>query len=89
MFLNQRSPLNLRVKSKKAELFFLNKKDALDISTNFPIIWKQISRRSLFNYEQIKRLINSTFSSGFNEPKIVLFNSDIEGIDLNSLSFKS
>ena len=58
MFLNQRSPLNLRVKSKKAELFFLNKKDALDISTNFPIIWKQISKKSLFNFEQIKRIIN-------------------------------
>ena len=58
MFLNQRSPLNVRVKTKKAELYFLNKKDALDISTNFPIIWKQISKKSLFNYEQIKRLMN-------------------------------
>ena len=58
MFLNQRSPLNVRVKTKKAELYFLNKKDALDISTNFPVIWKQISKKSLFNYEQIKRLMN-------------------------------
>ncbi len=58
MFLNQKSPLNVRVKTKKAELYFLNKKNALDISTNFPVIWKQISKKSLFNYEQIKRLMN-------------------------------
>ncbi len=38
MFLNQRSPLNLRVKSKKVELFFLNKTDAIDISTSYPSI---------------------------------------------------
>ena len=77
MFLNQRSPLNLRVKSKKAELFFLNKTNALDISTNFPIIWKQISRRSLFNYEQIKRLINKVkkIFYGTKKPKKIKINS--------------
>jgi len=58
MLLNERSPLNLRVKTIKAELYFLNKKDALDISTSFPTIWKQISKKSLFNNEQIKRLMN-------------------------------
>ncbi len=58
MFLNQRSPLNLRVKSKKVELFFLNKTDAIDISTSYPSIWKKINMKSLFNYEQIKRLMN-------------------------------
>ncbi len=58
MFLNQRSPLNLRVKTKKAELFFLNKTDAIDISTSYPSIWEKINVKSLFNYEQIKRLMN-------------------------------
>ena len=58
MFLNQRSPLTLRVKSKKAELFFLNKTDAIDISTSYPSIWQKINVKSLFNYEQIKRLMN-------------------------------
>jgi CRP-like cAMP-binding protein len=58
MFLNKRSPLSLRVKTKKAELYFLNKKDVLDISTCFPSIWKQIIKKSLFNFEQIKRLMN-------------------------------
>ncbi len=58
MFLNQRSPLCLKVKSKKAELFYLNKADALDISTSYPQYWKKINRKSLFNMEQIKRLMN-------------------------------
>ena len=58
MFLNQRSPLYLRVKSKKAELFFLNKQDAINISTSYPQYWKKINQKSLFNMQQIKRLIN-------------------------------
>ena len=58
MFLNQRSPLCLKVKSKKAELFYLNKTDALDISTSYPQYWKKINKKSLFNMEQIKRLMN-------------------------------
>ena len=58
MFLNQRSPLSLRVKTKKAELFFLNKTDAIDISTCYPTIWQKINMKSLFNFEQIKRLMN-------------------------------
>ena len=73
MFLNQRSPLNVRVKSKKAELFFLNKNHALNISTNFPSIWKAISKKSLFNYEQIKRYINKIkkiFYGTKNQPKL-------------------
>ena len=58
MFLNQRSPLRLKVKSKKAELFFLNKEDAINISTTYPQFWKKINKKSLFNMEQIKRLTN-------------------------------
>ena len=58
MLLDQRSPLCLRVKSKRAELFFLNKEDAINISTNYPQYWKKINQKSLFNMEQIKRLTN-------------------------------
>ena len=58
MFLNQRSPLSLKVKTKKAELFFLNKADAISISTSYPQYWKRINKKSLFNMEQIKRLTN-------------------------------
>ena len=58
MFLNKRSPLCAKVKSKKAEFYFLNKTDALEISTCYPRIWNKINKKSLFNMEQIKRLIN-------------------------------
>ena len=58
MFLNLRSPLSLRTKTKKAELFYLNKTAAVEISMSFPSIWKKINKRSLFNYEQIRRLVN-------------------------------
>ena len=58
MLLDQRSPLLLRVKSKKAELFFLNKEDAINISTSYPQYWKKINKKSLFNLKQIQRLVN-------------------------------
>ena len=58
MFLNRRSPLSMKVKSKIAELFLLNKTDAVEISMSFPKIWSLIIKKSLFNMEQIERLIN-------------------------------
>ena len=57
MFLNKRSPLRVKVKSRKAELFYLKKNDAIEISVSFPQIWKKINRKSLFNWEQIKILM--------------------------------
>ncbi len=59
MFLNKRSPLSLRVKSRKAELLFLMKTDAIEISISFPKIWRQILEHSLFNMQQIDKLINN------------------------------
>ena len=58
MFLNKRSPLSVKAKTKYCELFYLNKTDAVEISTSFPLIWRKINKISLFNMEQIKRLIN-------------------------------
>jgi hypothetical protein len=58
MFLNLQSPLTLRTKTKKAELFYLHKTAAVEISTSYPLIWKQINKKSLYNYEQIKKLMN-------------------------------
>ena len=74
MFLNQRSPLLLKVKSNKAELFFLNKSEAIAISTSYPQYWKRINKKSLFNMEQIKRLTNKIIriissSHGIAKPK--------------------
>ena len=71
MFLDQRSPLSLRVRSKKAELFFLNREDAIEISMIYPQYWKIINKKSLFNMEQIKRLTNKLVNIVTNEHGIV------------------
>ena len=65
MFLTKRSPLRVRVKSKKAELYLLKKTDAVEISNSFPKIWKQIIKKSLFNMKQINRLINKSLKFFF------------------------
>ena len=64
MILNERSPLTVKVKSKKAELFFLQKTDATEISNQYPNIWKRIVNKSLYNMKQIKNLI---------QKKIIIF----------------
>ena len=73
MILNERSPLNVKVKSKKAELFFLQKTEATEISNKYPNIWKRIVRKSLYNMNQIKNLIKK---------KIIIF-CDLNGISIN------
>ena len=58
MFLNKRSPLSLRVKTKKAELFFLKKIDAIEISSSYSNIWKRANRASIHNLKQIKKIMH-------------------------------
>ena len=55
MFLSKPSPLSLRVKSKKAELFLLRKFDAFSISKRFPNIWKKQYNKSYINMNSIKK----------------------------------
>ena len=57
MFLEQRSPLRVRVRTKKAELFFLKKIEAVKISSSYQNIWRRINKKSVFNFEQIKKSI--------------------------------
>ena len=57
MFLGQKSPLRVRVKSKKCELFFLKKIDAIKISTSYQNIWRRINKKSVYNFEQMKKSI--------------------------------
>ena len=57
MFLEERSPLQERVRSKKSELFFLKKIDVLKISTSYPNIWRRINKKSVYNFKQIKKNI--------------------------------
>ena len=56
MFLNQPSPLSLRVKSKKVDLFLLRKKDASNIRKDYPNIWKRIDDKAMHNMKSIKSL---------------------------------
>ena len=82
MISNERSPLTAIVKSRKAELFYLNKKDALEISTSYPQIWTKIQKKSLFNMKQIKRLMAKVIkifqnTYGMTSRKDEISNSDI------------
>ena len=54
MFLNERCPLIVRVKTKIAELLVLRKMEAIEIYSVYPNIWKRINKKSLYNMEQIK-----------------------------------
>ena len=56
MFLNNRSPLYVRVGSKKVELLLLKKLDAVSISTTYPGLWKKVIAKSLINTKKIKNL---------------------------------
>ena len=57
MFLGQKSPLRVRVKSIKCELFFLKKIDAIKISSSYQNIWRRINKKSVYNFEQMKKTI--------------------------------
>ena len=57
MILNEKSPVAIKVRSKNAELLFLQKTDATEISNVYPNIWKRIVNKSLFNMNQIKNII--------------------------------
>ena len=56
-YLNQRSFVRVKVKTKKAELLFLDKTDIDNLSESYPQIWKKINKKSLFNY--YKKIENS------------------------------
>ena len=60
IFLNKRSTLCAKVKSKKAELLLLNKNDVVEISNCYSQIWKRINKKSVTNYLQIDLLIQKT-----------------------------
>ena len=57
MFLEQRSPLRVRVRSKKSELFFLKKIDSINISSSYQNIWRRINKKSVNNFKHIKKSI--------------------------------
>ena len=82
MFLEQRCPLRLRVRSKKCELFFLRKMDAIKISTSYQNIWRKINKKSIYNFEQIKKSIHKIIdiycSTKINDTRIYNLGSEIK-----------
>ena len=73
MFLNERSPFYVKVRSKNTELIYLNKTDAIEISAVYPNIWNRITKKSLYNFKKIKYI----------SKKLLIFYSKINGIILN------
>jgi len=63
VFLNERAFLTAKVKSKKAELFFLNKEEIIKIFSSFQNIWNRINRRSIYNMKQIKITVRKVLLS--------------------------
>ena len=57
MFLNERSPLIAKVRTRTAELLILRKMEAIEIYSVYPNIWKKINKKSLYNMEQIYQKI--------------------------------
>ena len=53
MFLNEKCPLKVKIKTKKAELLILKKMEAIEIYSVYPHIWTKINKKSLHNMEQI------------------------------------
>ena len=56
-YLNQRSYVRVKVKTKKAELLFLDKNDIDNLAESYPQIWKKINKKSLVNSQRMKKLI--------------------------------
>ena len=73
MILNEKSPVTMKVKSSKAELLFLQKIDATEISNLYPNIWKKIVTKSLYNLNKIKYIIKK---------KVILY-CELNDIPLN------
>ena len=84
MILNEKSPVNIRVSSKKAELLFLQKTDATEISNVYPYIWKRIVNKSLYNMKQIKNITKRKIIL-YCELNNIYINSDLKKKVINNL----
>ena len=84
LFLNRRTFLTLRVKSKKADLYFLKKIDAVEISSSYPNIWKRINKISFHNLKQISKYIKKIIKQFCNTYGIKYPVNQDSGKNLNS-----
>ena len=91
MFLNQRSPISLRVKTKKAELYILKKIDAVEISSCYPNIWKRVNKKAFHNLKQIKikmKKIIMHFCDSYGIYKFINFKTNNKKNKLMNKSFE-
>ena len=72
MFLNERSPLNAKIRTKTAELLLLRKLEAIEIYSLYPNIWKRINKISLYNMEQIYLKIKKSVINFANINNIII-----------------
>ena len=63
MFLDERCPLVVKIKTKTSELLVLRKIEAIEIYSVYPNIWNRINKKTLFNLEQIKNRIKTKLLS--------------------------
>lgn len=62
MFMNERSHLSVRVSSKTAMVYYLNQTDAVNVSLQFPNIWKKIIINSIKNMKVINKLVEKALT---------------------------
>ena len=75
IILNKPSPLYVRVKSKKVNLFLLNKKHILHLSSNFINIWKRLFQKSLKNMKALRQKTSQLAKNYSLTYNVKIFNS--------------
>ena len=88
MSLGKSSPFTLKAKSRIVEILLLRKLDVMNLSENFPNIWRKIHDKSYHNLVSIKKLAFKTLSQYYNTHFYHIKNRDKNfGFNLdNSLS---
>ena len=66
MFLQKPSPFTLKAKSRIAEILLLRKNEAINISNNFPNIWRNKHNKSYHNLISLKHLAFKTLNQYYN-----------------------
>lgn len=85
MMAQQKSPVNVRVITKNADLFLIKKKDLIDISLQFPEIFDKIFLISTYNYLIMLELIEERIDKIEKEKEK---NEFIFSQDLNTLEIR-
>ena len=91
MILNKPSPFTVKAKSRIVEILLLRKNDVLDISENFPNIWRKIYDKSYHNLVSIKKvayaILKRYYDSNFHhKEKKGDFSFDLDNSSSTSIS---